>query len=459
MPAFNGHTISLFNGGQSDEEVRGVPGSFKRGWNLNIHKKERNTLSANQKLIKISGTTVTDLIIKFVPVSSTKSYGFGNSGCIYKIENNTVTKVFTDTNGAILDAEIFYGYLYWTTATKLGRCIETSANWAADASKDYKTLTSCSYHPVFVVPKSDLMCIGNDRYVATLSGAGVWNNEALDLFYGWVVKCLNLIKPNLLIGAKDSKKAELSEWDLISESYDPIENWEERDISAFFKAIGGTFIFTPELLYRYTQGLIDQAKELPSEVLLGAIDLWKGKFLFGCTNGVYSYHRKNKNYPIALNLEYTPSPITIANFDTKTVEIGAVLGRDESLLVGWKDGATYGIDNIDPSNKANAVYESLVFDAGKPFSDKLSRVIKITTKPLPEDCSVKLYYKVNGGDWTLATRPDGEESFDTLNGTKSIHAIEGQGENYEVRAEIYSHGNDTPEITSITTYFKELGLY
>lgn len=460
MPVLNAYVLKDFFGGLSDDKKTGVPGSFVRGWNLNIHKKGANTLSANQKLKKISVAVVTDLIIKFVPVTATKSYGFGNAGCVYKIENETVTKIYTDTNGAILDADYFYGYLYWTTAGKLGRCIETSADWSADANKNWKTLNSCSYHPIFIVPKSDLMCVGNDRYIAKLSATEVWNATALDLFYGWVVKCLNLIKPNLLIGAKDSKKAELFDWDLTSESYDPIEGWEERDINAFLMGIGATYIFTPDTLYWFKEGLVDRAKELPSVIRPGAIDIWKSKMLFGATNGVYSYHKKNKNYPLALNLEYTPSPITIANFDSKSVEVGAILGRGDDLLVAWKDGSTYGIDNIDPSNKADAVYESLQFDAGQPFADKVFRFIKIVTKPLPTGCSIKAKYKMTEESaWQETKMGDEAESLTGAGKTKGIWQIEGQGEVYEIRIELYSSENNTPEIISANTYFEGSGLY
>lgn len=539
MPELSSYTIENFAGGLADEGKRGVPGAFRNGFNLNIHKKGKNTLSCNQKLKKISpnsgGHEVVDLIIKIVPVSVTKSYGFGDNGKIYLISGETVTLKYTDPDGEILDAEYFYGYLYWTTKTNVKRHLETTATWnvgnSAVITPDSGSFNECDYHPIFIVPKSDLMCIGNERYVSTISAANYFNAEALDLFYGWVVKCLTLIKPKLLIGAKDHKKAEMFDWDLTSDSYDPVEGWEERDIIAFLKAVGSTYIFTPETFYWFREGLVDVAKELPSEIKPGAIDIWKRKILFGATNGVYSYHKKNKNYPLALNLEYTPSPITIANFDSKSIDIGAVLGRGDDLLVAWKDGATYGLDNIDTSNKAAAVYEGMVFDASRSFEDKLFKFIKIVTNPLPEDCSIKAKYKMNEtGEWVKAYQADESEAFDkddhkegtvevtqnskTVTGTgtgwdssmvgrkfrvdtdgdvyiieavasaisltltreyqgttgsgkdytilgetKVLFQIEGQGEVYEVRVELYPNGNDTPEIISINSYFEGSNIY
>lgn len=542
MPGLSSYTIENFAGGLADEGKRGVPGAFRNGFNLNIHKRGKNTLSCNQKLKKISDEAddagdheVVDLIIKIVPVSATESYGFGDNGKIYFIDGNTVTLKYTDPDGEILDAEYFYGHLYWTTKTNLKRHLETTAAWdagnSAVISPDSGSFITGDYHPIFIVPKSDLMCIGNMRFVSTINKDNYFNAEAVDLFYGWVVKCLTLIKPKLLIGAKDHKRAEMFDWDLSSESYDPVEGWEERDIVAFLRAVGSTYIFTPETFYWFREGLVDVAKELPSEVKHGAIDIWKRKILFGATNGVYSYHKKNKNYPVALNLEYTPSPITIANFDSKSIEIGAVLGRGDDLLVSWKDGAEFGLDNVDTSNKAQAVYEGMMFDAGRPMEDKTFRFIKIVTNPLPGSCSIKVKYKMNEtGEWVKAYQADESEAFDkddhvagtvtvangskTVTGsgtgwdstmvgrkfridtdgdvyvveafasatsitltreyqgtggsgkdytilgeTKVIFQIEGQGEVYEVRVELYPNSNDTPEIISINSYFEGSNIY
>lgn len=539
MPELASYTIENFAGGLSDEGKRGVPGAFRSGFNLNIHQKGKNRLSCNQRLKKISpdsgGHEVVDLIIKLVPVSATKSYGFGDAGKIYFIDGNTVTLKYTDPDGEIVDAAYFYGYLYWATKSNVKRHLESTSAWDAGNSAvitpDDGSFNTCDYHPIFQVPKSDLLCIGNKRYVSTISAANYFNAEALDLFYGWVAKCLTLIKPKLVVGAISNRIAEMFDWDLSSESYDPVEGWEERDIIAFLKAIGTTYIFTPDLIYWFSEGLTGRAKELPSEVKHGAIDIWKAKVLFGTTNGVYSYHQKNKNYPWAMNLEYTPSPITIANFDSKSIDIGAVLGRGDDLLVSWKDGSDYGLDNIDTSNKAQAVYEGLMFDAEKPFEDKTFRFIKVVTKSLPEGCSIKAKFKMNEtGNWVKAHQADESEAFDkadhttgtvtvknnsktvvgsttawtkamvgrkfrvdadgdvykiesvdsatlltltreyqgtggsgksytVLGETKVIFIIEGQGEVYEVRIELYPSSNLTPEVLSVNSYFEPGNIY
>ena len=457
------YTIDNFVGGISDEEKRGVPGAFKNGWNLNIHQKNKNTLIANQKLKKISGTTVVDKIIKMVPVTSAIFYAFGDAGNIYKVDGETVTKKYTDPDGVILDGDYFYGYLYWTTKTHLKRHLETTASWTdvncAALTPDSGTFNTCDYHPIFIVPKSDLMTVGNGRYVATVSSVPYLNAEALDLFYGWEVRCLSLEKPNLLIGAMNNKQAEMFTWDLSADSYDPVEGWQERGINAFLKLVGATYIFTPTILYWYNQGLADQAKELPSEITPGAIDIWKGKVLFASNKGVNSYHRRNKNYPLALNLEYTTSAQSVDS-DTgelSTIDIGAILGLGEYLYVGWKNGDTYGIDIIDNDNKADAVYEGLMFDAARPSEEKLFNSIKVVTKELPAGCSIKIKYRMQGSDtWVKTYLTNKSELFDTDGETKAVFTMEGHGEYYEMRIELYSSGNDSPEVLSINSYFEAL---
>ncbi len=461
--ALSSYTIKSWTGGISDEAKVGVAGSFRNGFNMNIHKKGSNTLSANQKLKSIGGATIKDKIIKIVPISQTKSYGFGDAGYIYKIDNEVVTEINKDTNGKILDADYFYGYLYWTTAQKLGRMKESDLS---GYNQNFKTLYNCDYHPIFIAPKSDQMFIGNDNFVAMLDSNGNINQDALDLFMGWSVRCLDLKKPELLIGAVSHKNAELFTWDFISqdESYNPVEGWEERDINAILTAVGGQYLFTPTLLYWFREGLVDLVKELPSQVNPGAIDIWKNKMIFGCNNGVYSLHRRNRNYPLALNLEYTPSPITLSNFSSKNIDIGAVLGRGDQVLVSWKDGTSYGLDILDNTAKAEALYEGLMFDSQRP-EEKLFRHIKLVTKPLPKGCSVRVKYRMNDSDTWVAAKMedkntnDDKEIYDRENGTKAIYTIEGQGENYQVRVELYPSGNNTPEILEIHNYFKLVTLY
>lgn len=178
--------------------------------------------------------------------------------------------------------------------------------------------------------------------------------------------------------------------------------------------------------------------------------------------GIYSYGRLNKNEPYALNLEYIPSHGKMEN-----VLIGALTMYEDKIYCSWKDGTTFGTDVIDPDNKAEARYEGLVFDGGESFTQKGFRHIKLVTKPLPKDCTIEVFYKVNQqAEWQLATMQDGSELFDQEGRSKAIFTIEtggdeddpGTGEEYELAMNLHPNGNDTPEVISATTYFEPLGV-
>jgi len=160
---------------------------------------------------------------------------------------------------------------------------------------------------------------------------------------------------------------------------------------------------------------------------------------------------------LALNLEYITSAQSV-DADTgelESIEIGAILGLGDSFYVGWKDGDDYGIDIIDNDNKADGVYEGLIFDANRPSEEKLFSEVKIVNRALPAGCSIKVKYRMQGSDtWVKAYLNSGDESFDTGGDEKAIFILEGQGEYYEIRIELYSSGNDSPEVLSINSYFE-----
>lgn len=442
--------IRQFNGGIADSKEAGIENSFASGIGLNIHKNPR-ALEVNQALVKDSGTTVTDLVIKMVRVGS-KVYAFGDTGKVYKKESGVWSNIYTDPNGEIKDAAYFYGYLYWTTAGKLGRCIETSANWSADAAPNWQVLNSSSWHPILVVPKSDLMCVGNDRYVATVNDTGVFVSDALDLFYGWTVKCLTLLKPLLMIGAVNNERAELFTWDLESSSYEPIEGWEEKDVNAFFKTGGITYLFAGENLYWFNGVSAAPVKTLPSVVRPGAIDAYKKMMVFGTTEGLFDWGRKNKNYPLVLN-----SPFVISTGSVQNIDIGAVLGGSD-LYIAWKDGANYGIDTIDSANKlAQGLYESLVFEGDNYFQ---GFNLQLFFEKLPTGCSIQPKAKIDDDDtWQTIKDSAGNALLaNTLNSRQMSFPFNERFERLQLRLELNTSGNSSPTLKKVLTNLESVNI-
>jgi len=190
------------------------------------------------------------------------------------------------------------------------------------------------------------------------------------------------------------------------------------------------------------------------EVKPGGVCNKKGLAMFAVYGndecGVYSYGRRKMNRPFTLNLSYIPSC-----GQSSSVVLGAITMAGGELLLSWKNGSTYGSDVLDTTNKGDGVFESLEFDGGDDSIDKLFDTVKITMKPLPSGCSVKVKYKTDKQtSWQEAKTIDGNDSFTTTDATKALFNISALGEIFEIRVELYSNGNDCPEINSITTTFE-----
>lgn len=478
----NAYRIQGFRGGIADDPYQGVRESFRFGYGLNI-RGEENTLKCNQRLKEDLGsdTEVTDLILFFVPASNGNLYGFGDTGNIYKKEGGvgTWTKVYDDANGKITGAaeytnndgsDNYVPYLYWATETKVSR-IKLTGNWST-VEHDWQSLDGDpAWHTMAEALGVLLICDAKD--LAMVDFEGGFNVEAVDLPQGHRNKCLLGLDQLVIFGSTKGDKVEegwLWTWDKIQPSWIQRRMIAERGINALLQ---GEFLMIQAGvrggLYFWDTSNLLRIKKLPGEfgwVNPGGVTIMGGLPLLGVNGsdkcGVYSYGRFNKNSPYALNLEYIPSHGKMEN-----VLIGAVTMYEDKPYVSWKDGATFGVDVLDDSNKAEARYEGLVFDGGETFTQKGFHHIKVVSKPLPKDCSVEVFYKVNQqSEWQLATMQDGSESFDKEGKSKAVFSIEhggadedpGTGEDYEVAINLHPSGNDTPEIVSATTYFEPLGV-
>lgn len=473
MP-LNAYTIKDFRGGISDEAARGVRGSFKFGYNLDI-RGEENVLTCNQKLKKDSGTVVTDLILFFVPATDGNLYAFGDTGKIYKRTPDGVwTNVYTDPDGKILGAAeyehrdgsgTYRPNLVWATQTKLKR-IYLGGNWATDVVTigTFASGKAGDWHTMRMAVGVLMICDGN--YIAMLDYEGAFNNKALDIIPGNVAQTLLDRNDQVIIGSIErakSKQGWLWTWDKIEPSWLTKKAVGEKGVNAMIFTEMGILIQagTDGALKYWDLVNLIPIKKIPGGgyVNPGGTTEFKGLAHFGVNGsencGVYSYGRISKNDVFALNLEYIPSHGKLTG-----AEIGALTVYDGNLFVSWKDGINYGVDTIDWNNKANAIYEGLEFDGGRSFEEKLFRFIKINTKPLPAGTSIVVKYKVNkSSEWKTAAMGDGSSLLTGAGKTKGIWQIEGKGEIYEIRVELNSSGNSAPAITSINTYFKSIGIY
>jgi len=186
-------------------------------------------------------------------------------------------------------------------------------------------------------------------------------------------------------------------------------------------------------------------------------------FYGGTYPGIWSYGRKRKNRPFALNYPYRLAK-TVAGSTIST--ISAVTVADGTLIASWgtTDGSTseYGIDSVSSTTKATALYESLEFDGGAPHLKKPFDTVKLIFDPLPTGTSLSVRYKLNkattGGDssagagWKYAIDGAGATTFSTANETEAIFTIGGKANIYETGVDLNPSSNDTPKVYDIITY-------
>ena len=454
------YVIKSFRGGKSDEESVGIRGSFKYGQSLDIHKKT-DSLSCGQAMKKESGSVVTDLILFFVNASDGNTYGFGDTGKIYKRTSAGVwTLVYTDTNGGIKGADEWNGNLYWATDAKLSyKPFPGASDWS-DVVHNWQSLTSSDWHTMKVGAgvQGDLFICNSDK-LAMVDYTGVFTDNAVLIIPNNITKCLDSDDTDIIIGSVvngDAEKGYLWAWNTL------LENWKKRK-KIPFKGVNA-LVTTERMLAQAGEdgGLFfsDMINSFPimtfspgGKTNPGGVTNKGNLAMFGIYNadesGIYSYGRTEANRVKAMNLDYVLSMGKLTG-----IEMGAITMSGDDLLASWKDGATYGVDVVDSANKANAVYKSLDFDAGTPSISKSFTQVKLVMKPLPVNCLIKVKYRVNKtGSWVKAYLQDGSETFSTQDATVAVFNTGATGEIYEVRVELYPNVNDTPEIMSITSYF------
>lgn len=123
-------------------------------------------------------------------------------------------------------------------------------------------------------------------------------------------------------------------------------------------------------------------------------------------HGIYSFGRRNKNYPDSFGFSYTLSTGSLTNAAT-TLRIGMIKNFGDKLFMSWRDGSSYGVDKVDSNSApaASATWESLITDLqfisvkrrfARPDNDKQATYLTVVfNQPLPTGATVTPKYKIN----------------------------------------------------------------
>lgn len=452
-------------GGIADSKYSGIPNSLASLVGCDIHS-EPGVLKVNQALVKESGAIVDNAVSKIVVCSDGNSYLFDRgAGKIWKrTSGGTYSLEATNGNGATLNAREYAGYVYYCSATKLGRWQIGSA-WAT-RNDNFATFLNgnATYHPMFV--KNGVLYIGDGNVVAQVD-VGTFSNNALDVEPKYVVRSLGEVESDLLIGtqvATNVNEARVFRWNTIAISFTNDDGAPEQGVNCFLPSDNFIMVQAGQKgnLFTYNGAQLEQFKRIAGDwtstkqafVNNDAAANFFGTPLFGLSNssgnpalqGVYSFGSYSSNYPRVLNLEYI-----LSNAHSSSVEITAMAVAGNDLLVAWVDNTgapTYGVDKIDWSNKyASAYFETRVFTLDRMNGKDMN--VKIAYRSLPTGTNITLEKKINNGAYSSVTlRQDANKAlFETpvrVGGAGSV----------QYKVAFVASGNTAPELEAVEiSYF------
>ena len=458
-----------FSGGLADSQLFGIKGSFAEMVGVDIHSTP-GVLKVSQALTKESVVTGTEIVTDFckfaIDASDGNSYWFGDTGNIYKRTSTGVwSKVkAADADGAILGAKEFNGYFYWANATKLHEMIITG-NWTTDIDSVAtwpKTLISATYHPMIV--QGLYMFIGNNRNIASVDDAGTFTATGTpSITFDTLPPSYTIINmipfgTDFIMGTRvnstyESARVFRQDFTLVSPLTD--DDIPETGVNCFIRTDNYIFIQAGSqgTFYYYDGKTIEKVKKIPGDyvnktmiVHPGSTCVFQGRAMIGvsnlsgnpCLEGIYSLGQYDRNYPLALVLEYVISPNKLTS-----IEIGAMLAIGTKLVVAWKNGSsTYGVDVINYSAKYSGAYVKTLAITGEREGSKTFEEYVIGYKQKPAGTDIALSYDKN----YAGTFADTISLRDEVNYNKLFGDVSFDAGVVQFKIAFTVSGNDSPSI-------------
>jgi len=337
------------------------------------------------------------------------------------LNTGTYEFIFDDVWTPIIGVT-YHFHLTVTNTTGTPAVVSGTANdlETAQFTSYYQFLvTDSDFHPI--ASCLNFIVVGNGRYVAKWDGA-TYDPHRLTFPSGWKVRVIAPFREYTAFGCwkgsaiNDYDEGIIFLWDGISETYNYYINVPEGGINAMFGAQGILNIiagYGGDLL-QYRGG--DSAETVKTitrngeqlEVYPGAVSMWKTLLRIGVGStesdtleqGVYTYGSQNNNYPDSLSFDYR---ISTGNSQGNTIKVGMVLPVGGSLLVGWKDNVSYGIDSIPESSTVfgDGSIDFMIRDEGGVWKEKKIDLIRADFEPLVTGQTIGIQYKIDRSDaWT-----------------------------------------------------------
>lgn len=326
------------------------------------------------------------------------------NGKIWKVTSaGVVSLVHTDTNGAHFGLGYFQGYLYYVSATKLGRIAEANASsestWSSQTDS-WQTFTNTNSHLVKLTECNLSLLIPNKNYVAAVNSAGTFEANSLDLQSQHSITSMTVAGLGILIGTyvgTSNNNAGLFWWDTYSPSWTIEDYIEECGVNMFIPGdeviyinigtVGNIYYWSGEkaIFYRRLRD-VDNVVSTGINPYGGANI--NGLPLIATVRGIFSLGRADMSLPIASVIEYVQSA-------GQGSTAGALQVVGSQIFTGWKNGSTYGIDKKSTNKATGVITTSRAYGKVK--------TLKVSYDSLPTSTNITARIKKDNGSFASHT--------------------------------------------------------
>ena len=488
------YVLRSFRSGISDEDDKGLPGSFKFGYGLDIHSRA-DVLKAGSAAATIfdtttgetgsgstkRGTTLNSHFNVILPASDGSTYMFGATGSIFAMSpDGFITNVYNEEENIIGAGEFGISsgerFLFWGKSTSIARrplqgysgvdpARDSGQGLWADATQAWKTeyISSSAVWRTMVNASGSFM-MANNEGLSVLDFDGNFDPLKLNIRPGNKVNALEERDDYVILGTEkddDGEEGHLWAWIVTALNF-----VQKKRLPAF----GVNALITAEtpLAQAGDQGEIfpaDFENSVPLTAIPGGgkaqphgVTVHEDLATFGMYGGTYpglwTLGRRNRNRGNALNYQYRLSP-TVGGSTVAT--IGAIAVINGTLLASWGTNETgsssYGLDAISSTTKANALFEGLEFDKGGAWDERMVDTVHATFSPLVSGTSFSIKYKADKeSSWRYAVFAGGATTFSQADETEAIATLGGKFHILEPGLEINSSGSNTSEIHELAFY-------
>jgi hypothetical protein len=361
-----------------------VQNGFDNLENCDVHS-EIGSLQCSKALTKASGDLITTGCYRAVVPTGDTYFFSKDDGKIWKraIADGAYTLVRTGTNGAYKGATYYRNYLYYSMDAFLGK-FDLNATW----NDNFQVLTAGYPHPLF---QFDLILyIGNQYNIASVDDAGVFSASVLDQNLEDIIYALASLGDDVLTLSNPGSyinDSSITRWNTYSDSWSVKDTIKQKGAYAFLDSDNYVHVVCQSGdIYLYNGNQLELFSSIRDAATTGhqLTTNFQGKPLIANGGHIYSLHRKNRNLPFSLVGEYTCSAGSDAT-------IHSIVACGSQLLVSWENAGTFGIDEIDATQYANA---------------------RVTTPRFKKANKVKVFYDdLNAGTIGIYTRLDSETNW------------------------------------------------